>query len=360
MSRITDFLRTTLTRVGLATPSARIRDFCTSADEAKLEQLNIPQGALRIKAASAKPGRPEIIRTILVVDDNPNILELYQGLIQGELDDSVKVVTVNQQQPIKDQVLALAAEQKIDLIFMDNDMPGISGLELGKLLRDNGYSGYIAANSSAVNAMMIALGIADFANPMKSDPTDFLKRHFVTSTQPLPPAPLVVAPPPTVHPVSTAPGLAISENFPVPIIKEGRPDRIREILVISTDPATASTLRSLLPEIIVTEIRSNSEDVLERIFDESRPPVDLLIIAGSMPAMDTPILVHLLRDPAQGFSFAKKPSFSGFILIHDLDSHDGLRALKNGADGIIKAGKIDNFAADAFELPLPPLGLTRA
>ena len=111
-----------------------------------------PVAGLRLKAEYLKPGRPEVIKTILLVDDDSNFLKMALLLIDKY---SVKVVATDTKLLIREQVFNLINEHKPDLIVVDGQMPDISGSQLVKELRQNfGYSGYIAANSSSGEQMM--------------------------------------------------------------------------------------------------------------------------------------------------------------------------------------------------------------
>ena len=106
---------------------------------------------VRLKNEFARPGRPEIIRTILLVDDDPQYLEAAQLILR---DLNLKVVTVDPAYQIREQVIRLIEEHKPDLIVMDGEMPDVSGVELVWELREKlKYNGYIAANSYSANHM---------------------------------------------------------------------------------------------------------------------------------------------------------------------------------------------------------------
>jgi len=106
-----------------------------------------PVTGVRLKAGYLKPGRPEVVKTILLVDDNSDFLKTAR-LILDEY--AVKVVAVDPTLLIREQVFKLVNEHKPDLVVMDGLMPDVLGVELIKELRQNiGYHGYIAANSSS-------------------------------------------------------------------------------------------------------------------------------------------------------------------------------------------------------------------
>lgn len=109
-----------------------------------------------------KPGRPEMIRTMLVVDDCAAYL---RGIKRFSEALGVNVLIVDPEdptRPIKAQTLGLA-KHDVDLIVMDGEMPGPHGAELIRALRDQGFTGYITANSDQEKELedMLAAG-ADF------------------------------------------------------------------------------------------------------------------------------------------------------------------------------------------------------
>ncbi|MFA4844476.1 MAG: response regulator [Candidatus Margulisiibacteriota bacterium] len=124
-----------------------------------------PAVGVQLKAEFVKPGRPQVIKTILLVDDDPNYLKSAQQLLR---DYNVKVVAVDPGLPIREQGLKLVAEHNPELVVMDGQMFNTSGPELVKELRDLKYKGYIAANSASgkKNKEMMGVG-ADFVIPGK-------------------------------------------------------------------------------------------------------------------------------------------------------------------------------------------------
>lgn len=121
---------------------------------------------VQLKAELAKPSRRQVIKTILLVDDNPGYLEIAQMILK---DLNIKIVAVDPGLMIREQVIRLIEEHKPDMIVMDGEMPGVSGVELVRELREKfKYNGYIAANSSSNRQMreMERVG-ADFSIPEK-------------------------------------------------------------------------------------------------------------------------------------------------------------------------------------------------
>jgi CheY-like chemotaxis protein len=129
-------------------------DRCGGGGAVKLE-------GIRVKPQFIKPGRPEVIKRIQVVDDNSNVLEaaleffsLYKCWCRA----------VDPRKPIGPQVFSSIIKFKPDLIIMDGEMPDNTGTELIRELRTQQYPGYIAAYSAneEMNRSMLTAG-ADFA-----------------------------------------------------------------------------------------------------------------------------------------------------------------------------------------------------
>lgn len=66
--------------------------------------------------------------TILVVDDEPNIIEVVRITLE---DDRVRVVVAAD----GEEALAAAQAERPDLILLDVNLPGLSGLEVCRRLR---------------------------------------------------------------------------------------------------------------------------------------------------------------------------------------------------------------------------------
>ena len=136
-----------------------------------------PAEGRKVAHQFVRPDRPETIRTILVVDDDKQVLRITAKQLEKF---GLQVITVNPDESIKNQALDIVVKEQIDLIFMDGQMPGTSGPEIITDLRKNSFSGYIAANTTLpdVQDEMLAAG-ADFKNPDKVDSFPFFKSLFV-------------------------------------------------------------------------------------------------------------------------------------------------------------------------------------
>lgn len=88
------------------------------------------------------------IKRILIVDDDAPLLHAIK---RGLRDINAEILTFNPidcPAAIEETFFKLIAERSFDLIVMDGEMPGTSGVKLTRGLREKGYPGYIIANSS--------------------------------------------------------------------------------------------------------------------------------------------------------------------------------------------------------------------
>jgi CheY-like chemotaxis protein len=120
---------------------------------------NISVGSQLYKAASLKiqfwaENRPLNIKTILIVDDQADLLISMSSKIEKKL--GVRTIRINpgSDLPIRDQVLSLVESHSPDMIIMDGNLGKSpagekqTGTEIIKELRSRGYKGYIVANSN--------------------------------------------------------------------------------------------------------------------------------------------------------------------------------------------------------------------
>lgn len=98
-----------------------------------------------IRARSATPEKPAIVRRVLVVDDDPLIVEAVSALLRHE-GFAVDAMT--------DSTLALArlaAEPAMfDVLVSDHDMPLLCGSELIDRARAAGFRGKVILHSGSV------------------------------------------------------------------------------------------------------------------------------------------------------------------------------------------------------------------
>ncbi len=95
--------------------------------------------------ARMKRGAP--LRTLLYVEDNPANLKLIEQLIARRPDLRLLSATDG------DLGIRLAREQQPDVILMDINLPGISGIEALKILREDRETAHIPVVALSANAM---------------------------------------------------------------------------------------------------------------------------------------------------------------------------------------------------------------
>jgi CheY-like chemotaxis protein len=100
--------------------------------------------ALEMAAAN---GRSEAVRTILYVEDNPANLELVSQLV-GRRPDLYLLGAENATVGLR-----LAREKHPEVILMDINLPGISGIQALKLLREDPSTWHIPVIALSANAM---------------------------------------------------------------------------------------------------------------------------------------------------------------------------------------------------------------
>jgi DNA-binding response OmpR family regulator len=102
--------------------------------------------------------------TVLIVDDEPHIVELVRITLE---DERVRVVEASD----GEAALECAAGSAPDLIFLDVNLPGLSGLEVCRRLReDEGYDGRIVMLTAAAQAEDQARGLAAGADQYFTKP----------------------------------------------------------------------------------------------------------------------------------------------------------------------------------------------
>lgn len=101
---------------------------------------------------------------ILVVDDNPVNLKLAQSLLEKR---GYTAKTANNGK----DAIAMAVGEKLDLIFMDINMPGMDGMTATKKIREQGIKVPIVCLTSSTN-------LADIEKVAKSGMDDYLTKPF--------------------------------------------------------------------------------------------------------------------------------------------------------------------------------------
>ncbi|WP_299707514.1 response regulator [uncultured Pontibacter sp.] len=129
----------------------------------RLRQLE-PRAPAAEKAASAGEFRlPENTR-ILVVDDNEINVMLLETVLENY---GAQVTTAHSGQ----EAIDLVRSQPFDLVFLDVQMPGMSGLEAAKVLRANQFAKPIVAFSASAYS-------TDIANSLAAGMNDYLCKPF--------------------------------------------------------------------------------------------------------------------------------------------------------------------------------------
>jgi CheY-like chemotaxis protein len=106
--------------------------------------LDTPESAL-VVPAPVQHGAP--LRTLLYVEDNPANLELVAQLIARRPD--LRLLSA------RDGILGiqLARDNQPEVILMDINLPGISGIEALKILREDPATSHIPVVALSANAM---------------------------------------------------------------------------------------------------------------------------------------------------------------------------------------------------------------
>jgi CheY-like chemotaxis protein len=104
-----------------------------------------PESAPAVASAQAHSGAP--LRTLLYVEDNPANLKLVEQLIARR--PALRLLTAVD----GNQGIQLARAHQPDVILMDINLPGISGIEAMKILRDDPATAHIPIVALSANAM---------------------------------------------------------------------------------------------------------------------------------------------------------------------------------------------------------------
>jgi PAS domain S-box-containing protein len=104
-----------------------------------------PAAPAALAQAPIQPGAP--LRTLLYVEDNPANLKLVEQLIARRPDMRLLVAGDG------DLGIQLARANQPEVILMDINLPGISGIEALKILREDGATAHIPVVALSANAM---------------------------------------------------------------------------------------------------------------------------------------------------------------------------------------------------------------
>jgi CheY-like chemotaxis protein len=113
----------------------------TSAPELEVDSGGLPE----IAPAKVHSGAP--LRTLLYVEDNPANLKLIEQLIARRPDMRLLTATDG------NLGIQLARDHQPEVILMDINLPGISGLEALKILRQDPATAHIPVVALSANAM---------------------------------------------------------------------------------------------------------------------------------------------------------------------------------------------------------------
>ncbi len=122
--------------------------FSWELDAAAAPELDAKPGEpepAAVARAQAQPGAP--LRTLLYVEDNPANLKLVEQLIARR--PTLRLLTAVD----GNQGIQLARAHQPDVILMDINLPGISGIEALKILRDDPATARIPVVALSANAM---------------------------------------------------------------------------------------------------------------------------------------------------------------------------------------------------------------
>ena len=95
-------------------------DCCT----AKVEQMAPPESSSIVPGSNPASGR----KCILIVEDNPLNMKLFSAMIASQGYDVLQAVDGH-------QGLAMAQQRHPDLVVMDVQLPGMSGLDVARTLK---------------------------------------------------------------------------------------------------------------------------------------------------------------------------------------------------------------------------------
>jgi PAS domain S-box-containing protein len=109
--------------------------------------LALPAAVATISAAESEAAAMDGLRTLLYVEDNPANLQLVERLI-GRRKDLRLLSAVDGTRGVE-----LARAKQPDVILMDINLPGISGFDALKILRDDATTAHIPVLALSANAM---------------------------------------------------------------------------------------------------------------------------------------------------------------------------------------------------------------
>jgi DNA-binding response OmpR family regulator len=119
---------------------------------------------LRWRAWGRLTGEHRVVRRILVVDDEPQIRRIMRAVLVAKGYEVFEAES-------GENALALIRSSKFDLVLLDINMPGISGIEVCLQVR----------TTSEVPIVMMSAGEESRAKALKAGANDYLKKPFGAS-----------------------------------------------------------------------------------------------------------------------------------------------------------------------------------
>jgi CheY-like chemotaxis protein len=116
----------------------------------ELNSTTAPQIAVRAEPAATAQAQVQhstSLRTLLYVEDNPTNLKLVEQLIARRPD--MRLLSARD----GNLGIQLARDNQPEVILMDINLPGISGIEVLKILREDPATGHIPVVALSANAM---------------------------------------------------------------------------------------------------------------------------------------------------------------------------------------------------------------
>jgi PAS domain S-box-containing protein len=267
-------------------------------------QLAAPEAGLVLPQAPVAAGAP--LRTLLYVEDNPANLELVEQLIARRSD--LRLLTAAD----GNLGIEFARAYLPDVILMDINLPGISGIEAMKILR---------ADPQTAHIPIVALS----ANAVPRDIEKGLEAGFFNYlTKPIKVRPVHGG---TGRSTETCPGQGPGSNHRRHHMTLTEEDILQaRILVVDDQEANIALLSQLLQEAGYTQVSStmNPQEVCAL---HRRDPYELILLDLQMPGMDG-------FQVMQGLKTSLVDRYMPVIVLTAQPGHK-LRALQAGARDFI-------------------------
>jgi CheY-like chemotaxis protein/two-component sensor histidine kinase len=140
---------------GVAIPPDMARDTSVLKPVKRAElhaALSCSPSAVEVEpvAGTADSAEKSVLGEVLLVDDNPMNLQVAQAMLEKL---SLAVVAANS----AEQALSYLAERDFDIVLMDEQMPGMDGLEATRILREREQLAVNGAEDKSVRTVVVAL-----------------------------------------------------------------------------------------------------------------------------------------------------------------------------------------------------------